>query len=782
MLKSFTHIDAKSVNEAAAVLEEGKSRLIAGGTDLLTTLKDMVLAEYPETIVNLKTVEGLEYIKEEGAILKIGALTKLADIADNPIVQNKYTALAQAAKAIATPNIRQMGTLGGNLAQLPRCWYFRKPDNCFPCLRKGGSECFASVGESRYHSIMGGMRTHTSECKANCPAGTNIPSYLAQLRAGNWDAAAEIIMQVNPMSAITARVCTHFCQLNCNRCKKDEGVQSGYVERTVGDYILDNADRFYKAPDTATGKKIAIIGSGPAGLSAAFYLRKAGNEVTVYDTKPEAGGMLRYAIPAYRLPKELVTRFVNALQNMGILFKLNVKIGETIQPDDIDKQYDAVLYATGAWKRPVLGFSGEELTVFGLDFLVEIKKWMGGKVGQEVVVMGGGNVAMDVAISAKRLGADKVRLTCLEPEGKMPASEEEIARAREEGIEIDPGWGLSKVVEKDGKIIGLEIKRCISPWDEYGNFNPQYDENDRKVLTGENILMATGQGVDLSFLDEKYQIQLNRGRVGVNEDSNETSRPGVFAAGDVMETGTASVIGSVASGHKTAIGVSRYLGVPAIDYPDMNLREYVTFDPEGIKNTVGLKLVELDASARAIDKEDSQTPDMDTALKEAGRCLNCACYIVNPSDTAPALIALNASIVTNKRSIPVEELFAVRIPDNTVLDSDEIIKEIQVPRPPVGAKSVFSKFALRKSIDFSVVNTAILAGIENPRVVISAVAPKPYRAYKAEAVLAGKKIDAAIAAEAGEAAVADAQPLEDTKYKVQIAKTVVKRALLSIMD
>jgi len=741
MLKSFKHTNARSVNEAAGVLEAGKATLIAGGTDLLTTLKDMILPEYPETVVNLKSVEGLEYIKEEGAVLKIGALTKLADIAENPIVQNKYTALAQAAKAVAAPNVRQMGTLGGNLAQLPRCWYFRKPENRFPCLRKGGSECFACVGENRYHSIMGGLRTHTSECKANCPAGTDIPTYLAQIRAGNWDAAADIIMQVNPMPAITARVCTHFCQLNCNRCKKDEGVQSGSVERTVGDYILDNADKFYKAPANSTGKSVAIIGSGPAGLSAAFYLRKAGNKVTVYDSKPEAGGMLRYAIPAYRLPKDLVARFVAALEKMGIEFKLNAKIGEAVQPEELEKQYDSVLYATGAWKRPVLGFSGEELTIFGLDFLVEIKNWMGGKVGQEVVVMGGGNVAMDVAVSAKRLGAKTVRLTCLEPEGRMPASEEEIARAKEEGIEIDPGWGLSKVVEKNGKIVGLEVKRCVSAWDESGAFRPQYDENDKKVLQGENILLATGQGIDLSFLDEKYRLQLNRGRIGVNEDSNETSRPGVFAGGDIVEMGAATVIGSIASGHKSAVGISRYIGVPAVVYPDLSMQEYVTFDAEGVKNPTSLKLAQLDATARAIDKEDSQTPSKEAALLEARRCLNCACYAVNPSDTAPALIALNATVVTNRRSIPAEELFAVKVPYNTVLGADEIIVEIQVPQPPAGAKSVFSKLALRKSIDFSVVSVAILANVDKPRVVVGAVAPKPYRAYKAEAALAGKAID-----------------------------------------
>jgi NADPH-dependent glutamate synthase beta subunit-like oxidoreductase len=781
MLRSFEHKNAKSVNEAAGVLELGNAALIAGGTDLLGTLKDNILPDYPGTVVNIKTIPGLEYIKEENGTLKIGALTKLADIAASPTVQRKYTALAQAAKAVATPHLRDMGTIGGNIAQLPRCWYFRKSDNRFPCLRKGGTECFAATGENRYHSILGGWKTETSQCTAACPAGTDIPKYLSQIRAGDMDGAAETIMKVNPMPMLTSRVCAHFCQQECNRCQKDEGVQSGATERVVGDYILANADKFYKAPAKETGKTVAIIGAGPAGMSAAFYLRKAGNKVVIYDTKPEAGGMLRYAIPAYRLPKDLVAKFASLLEKMGIEFKLGAKIGDEIKPSDLEKNYDAVLYATGAWKRPVLGFSGEDLAIFGLDFLVEVKNWMDGKVGQEVVVMGGGNVAMDVAVTAKRLGAKKVKLTCLETRDKMPASGEEVARAIEEGIEIDPGWGLSQVVSENGKIVGLEVKRCLSTVDASGRFNPQYDENDKKVLTGENILLATGQGIDLSYLDEKYQIQLNRGRIVTDEDSNETSRPGVFGAGDVVN-GPATVIGSVASGHKSANGISRYLGVDYFSYANASNKEYVFFDTEGTKNPIGLKLKELDAAARAVDKEDSMTPELSEGVTEAKRCLNCACYAVNPSDTAPALIALDAKIVTNHRTLAAEELFDVNEPSNTVLAKDEIITEIQIPQPPAGSKSAFTKLALRKSIDFPVVNVAVLVGVDKPRVALNAIAPKPYRSLKAESVLAGKTIDEATATAAGEAAVADIQPLAATKYKAQIAKTLLKRTLLGTTE
>ncbi|MDR2606133.1 MAG: FAD binding domain-containing protein [Oscillospiraceae bacterium] len=782
MLRSFEHKNATSVNEAAGVLESGKASLIAGGTDLLGTLKDNILPDYPETVLNIKTIPGLDYIKEEGGVLKIGALTKLVDVAENSTVKRKYTALSEAAKAVATPNIRNMGTIGGNVAQLPRCWYFRKSDNRFPCLRKGGTECFAAQGENRYHSVMGGKTVETNPCTANCPAGVDIPMYLSQIRAGDWDGAAKTFLKSHPLPMITSRICAHFCQQNCNRCGKDEAVQAGAVtERALGDYILANADKYYQPPKTETGKAVAVIGSGPAGLSAAFYLRKAGNKVTVFDTKPEPGGMLRYAIPAYRLPKDLVSKVTALLEGMGIEFKCNTKVGTDIEPEEIEAKFDSVLYATGAWKRPVMGFAGEDLTVFGLDFLVEVKNWMNGKVGQEVVVMGGGNVAMDVAVTAKRLGAKKVRLTCLEPRKKMPASEEEIARAIEEGIEIDPGWGLSRVVEENGKIVGLEVKRCLSPWDETGAFNPQYDDNDKKILQGENILLATGQGIDLSFLDEKYQLQLKRGRIGIDEDSNETSRPGVFAGGDVT-TGPATVVGSFASGRKSAVGINRYLGVAVCPTVNATNESYITFDADGVKKPDGFKVKEIEAAKRTVDVEDTISPTNDEALTEAKRCLDCACYAVSPSDTAPALIALDAKIVTNHRVLSAEDLFSVEIPNNTVLGRDEIITEIQIPAPPAGSKSKFTKLALRKAIDFPVINLAVLVGTDKPRVVLNAIAPKPYRAYKAEEVLAGKQIDEAVATAVGEAAVADAQPLESTKYKVQIAKTLLKRTLLSLAE
>ncbi len=780
-MKPFNHIHAKSLEEAVTALGDGKTSINAGGTDLLGTLKDNILPGYPSTVVNIKSVPGLDYIREKDGMLKIGAVTRLSDIAEDQAVKNNYTALAQAAGSVASPHIRDMGTIGGNIAQLNRCWYFRKPENRFHCIRKGGKECFAVTGENRYHSIFGGMKANATPCTQECPAGTDIPGYMALIRKGNLEEAARTIMKFNPMPAITGRVCAHFCQMGCNRSQEDESVLIGGVERALGDYILENSDMFFEPPKNDTGKSVAIAGAGPSGLSAAYYLRKAGNRVTVFDSKEEAGGMLMYAVPAYRLPKDIVRKFIKALEKMGVVFKLNTKVGAVVRPEELEKKYDSVFYATGAWKRPVIGIAGEELTVFGLDFLVEVNKWMEGKIGSEVLVTGGGNVAMDVAITAKRLGAKKVTMACLEPGDRMPASSEEIARAEEEGIIIMPSWGLSRVVEENGAVRGMELKRCINPWDENGAFNPQYDESEKTVVKAENILMAVGQQADLSFLDDKYQMQLDRrGLIDVSGETQMTSREGIFAGGDAT-TGPATVIGAVANGHKAANGMNRYLGVDYREQSDTNeyVPEFISFDQAGIVKKEAQKHKEVDADKRCLDLEDSFTLTAEEAGSEARRCRNCGCYTVHTSDIAPALIALDARVVTDRRIINAEDFFDARIPGNTVLDIDEIVTEIQVPAPRAGARSEFMKFALRKSIDFPVVNCAVMVGGDSPRICLNAVAPKPYRAVKAEKAIAGKTINEANAEAAGAAAVEDAMPLSETKYKVQIAKTLVKRTLLA---
>ncbi|MDR2664966.1 MAG: FAD binding domain-containing protein [Oscillospiraceae bacterium] len=782
-MKAFNHTNAGTLGEASAALARGQASLIAGGTDLLGTLKDDILPLYPNNVVNIKSVPGLDYIREEDGELRIGALTRIADIAADGTVKAKYAALGQAAAAVASPNIREMGTIGGNISQLPRCWYFRKPGNRFNCIRKGGAECYAMTGDNRFHSVFGGRRPCATPCSLECPAGTDIPAYLARIRKGDWDGAAEIIMRVNPMPALTSRVCAHFCQNKCNHATTGDSVCISGVERALGDWILDNSERFYAPPTALTGKSAAVVGAGPAGLAAAFYLRRAGHAVTVIDAKEEAGGMLMYAIPAYRLPKDTVRRFTRALEGMGVAFRLGTRVGQDISPEELERTYDSVCYSTGTWKRPVVGIGGEELTVFGLDFLVEVKDWMDGKIGSQVLVTGGGNVAMDVAVTAKRLGAKSVTLVCLESRETMPASAEEIARAEEEGVVIMPSWGLSKVVQRGGAVAGMELKRCLSTHDENGTFRPSYDEGDKITVSAENVLMAIGQSVDLSFLDEKYKFQLSRRGLIEIDDNSMTSRRGIYAAGDAA-TGPGTVIRAIANGHRAADGMNTFLdcGAPPSGDEYGQSGALLMSDAQYNQAAVAMKLREVDVSQRRIDVEDSFTPTREEAALEARRCLTCSCYAVHPSDIAPALIALGAHIVTNRRTLGAEEFFTVRIPGGTALSVDEIVTEIRIPVPAAGAKSAFIKFAFRKSIDFPVVNCAVSVGTDSPRICLNAVAPTPYRALEAEDYIAGKPIDEATADAAGRAAVRNAAPFEATQYKIQLAKTMVKRALLKTVD
>ncbi|MEG0157384.1 MAG: FAD-dependent oxidoreductase, partial [Anaerovoracaceae bacterium] len=502
----------------------------------VSCLKDDILAVYPDKIISLKDLEGLDYIEAEGGTIKIGAMTTLADIVESKEINEACKVLASAAQSVASPNIRNTATIGGNICQDTRCWYYRYPASIggkVDCARKTGEICYAMMGENRFHSIFGSAEVNTSACTNACPAHTKISAYLAELREGKIEEAARIILDVNPMPFITSPVCAHFCQESCGRGTFDEGVNIGAIERYMGDYILENREKFYAPPEKENGKKIAILGSGPAGLTAAYFLRKEGYAVTLFERMEEAGGCLAYAIPAYRLPKEVVKDFIGILKNMGIDFRLNELVGEDgISLESLYEGYDSVMLDTGTWKRPLIGISGEEMTKFGLDFLVDVNNYIHDKPGANVVVVGGGNVAADVAITAKRLGAPKVSMVCLESREEMPANNEEVERVLEEGVELHNGWGPKDVIKGDEGVSGIEFKHCKQVFDQGGKFAPQYEEDNLMNIEADVILMAIGQIAELDFLKGSFPVETERGRIKAI-DGNKTNIPGLFAAGDV---------------------------------------------------------------------------------------------------------------------------------------------------------------------------------------------------------------------------------------------------------
>ena len=785
-MKYFEHESAATFDEAVSLLKEspkGKTVVMAGGSDLIGVLKEQILEDYPEKVVDLKTVRGGEYIKQDGDTIEIGALTKLCDIIKSDLLNEKAPVLSQAARSVATPLIRNVATMGGNICQDVRCWFYRYPHGIggrMDCMRKGGKECYAVMGDNRYHSIFGGMKVHTTPCSVQCPANTDIPAYMERLREGDVEGAAHILMEANPIPMITSRVCAHTCQEQCNRCGSDESVSIHGVERYVGDYILEHPDTFYRAPETETGHKVALVGAGPAGLSAAYYLRKAGHDVTVFDKMEEPGGMLTYAIPNYRLPKSYVKQVAAAYEKMGIRFRLGCCLGEDIQAEDLEKEYDNVFYATGAWKRPVLGFDGEEFTEFGLQFLMEVNQWMNKKDRRHVLVVGGGNVAMDVAITARRLGAESVTLACLESEPEMPASREEIARAREEGIEIMPSYGVSKAIYEGSQVTGMELMRCTSVKDENGRFNPRYDREETLRVSADSILMAAGQKVDLSFLGDKYGLALERGLIQVDKDTQATSKSGIYAGGDAT-TGPATVIQGVRSGRNAAEAINRgYAVMPERRRED----KFIHFDTAGVKEEHAVKDKELSAAERALDKEDSFTLTGEEAAREAGRCMNCGCYSVNASDISPVLILLDARIVTTKKTVRAADFFTTRLKAADMLDTDELVTAVRF-RVPEGYTTAYDKFRVREAVDFAIVSLAYAYRmkdglIEDARIVLGGVAPVPMERKKVEAFLAGRKPDEALAEAAAELAVEGTAAMANNSYKIQEVRALIKKMILDM--
>ena len=356
-------------------------------------------------LVDLKTIPGLDGVSETGGEVVIGALTRLADLARDDFVSARLPLLAEAARAVASPQLREMGTVGGNLCQETRCWYYRYPDDTFHCHRKGGELCAAAVGDNRYHSIFGSARVVDPPCVVACPNHNGIPIYLEALRRLDMEEAARLLLRENPLPAITGRVCPHACEQGCNRCGLDEALSIRSLEREVGDYALAHPEVFLGSAPPATGKHVAVVGSGPAGLTAAYFLRRRGHAVTVFEREERAGGMLALGIPPFRLAPEVVVDVVGLFEQLGVEFRCGVDVGGAVSLEELQAGHDAVVVACGAWESPRIGVEGEEATVSGLDYLRHAALAPDWREAGEVLVVGGGNVAVDAAMTALARGA-----------------------------------------------------------------------------------------------------------------------------------------------------------------------------------------------------------------------------------------------------------------------------------------------------------------------------------------------------------------------------------------
>jgi NADPH-dependent glutamate synthase beta subunit-like oxidoreductase/CO/xanthine dehydrogenase FAD-binding subunit len=783
-MKAFEFLDAATLDGAAELLaEKGDGvKAIAGGTDALGTLKDRVHKDYPALIVNLKTIAGLDYIRPEGDEVAIGSLTRLHTLEKDPALKATYPALAAAAAAVASPQLRNMGTVGGNLCQEPRCWYYRYPGDFFDCMRKGGSHCNALTGENQFHSVFGSVAVSARPCSSNCPGTVDIPSYMAKLRAGDVAAAARILLEQNPLPAVTGRVCPHYCEQNCNRDLYDEAVSVRSAERLLGDYVLDHMDEVLP-PVVASAAPVAVLGAGPAGLSCAYYVRRAGHPVTVFEKMPEAGGMLRYAIPAYRLPAAIVRRQVEMLERLGVEFRFETEVGRHVSLDELRAQYAAVFTAPGAWGQPALGLEGEELLTPGLPFLAQVKDGLRTKPGDRVVVIGGGNVAVDVALTVKRLGAADVTMLCLECEEEMPALSWELEQARAEGVMVEPSWGPSRILTTDGRLSGLEVVRCSCVFDTQHRFAPQFDQDVRTTIAADQVFLAIGQRAELAQIDTRGELRQGGAWVGAEADTQATVLPGVFAGGDAA-SGPSTVIAAIAAGRKAARSIVAHLGQMAVTSGESGCGGLNTFNADYLGRVARAEADHIADSERSLDSEDSLGLSWTQVESEANRCFNCGCVAVSPSDLAPALVALGASVKTTRRLVPAEEFFCATRKGSTSLEAGELIEEVRLPALPAGSRQAFLKFRIRKSIDFPIVDVAVMVRLEEEkvteaRIVLGAVAPMPLRAARAETYLTGRELSEKTALEAARIAVAECIPLNRNQYKVDVLRAFVRRALLA---
>ena len=786
------HRSAQSLEEAGAWLvgAPGTARAVAGGTDVVGILKDRVHDGALETLVDLKTIPGLDTIEESDGALTIGSLTRLSELERHPVVRERHRALAQAAHAIASPQLRNMGTVGGNIAQEPRCWYYRAPDDAFDCTRKGGRYCNAFTGDSRHHSIAGSMKVETRPCTTACPGGVEIPEYMELMRAGDLDGAARRLLARNPMPAVTGRVCPHTCEDECNRGLFDQAVSVREVERFLGDRVLADP-ALLGTPAASSGRSVAIVGSGPAGLAAAHYLRLLGHAVTVLERAPRPGGMLRYGIPSYRLSPETVDAVVEGLAALGVEIRCGVDFGSDVTLGTLRADHDAVFLATGAWALPRIGLEGEEELAAGLAFLSGVAGGERRAPGPRVLVVGGGSVAMDAAVSARRLGAEQVTVACLETCEEMPALLEEVEEALAEGIELAPSCGPARLLREEGRVVGMELVRCTSVFDEDSCFAPRFDEADRITVTADEVILAVGQRVEADVLAAEG-LSMEGGHLAVDATTQLTSVDGVFAGGDVA-TGPATVIAAIGAGRRAAEAISASFGLegsaeastPGGD-PAAARPTFQAFDPACIQRSPRCVTTACAIDERTVCDEDACTLHELDATREASRCFNCGCVAVTPSDLAPVMVALDGVVVTTERELPAADFFAVGPGTSTVLGAGELVREVRLPASSGERRTWYEKFRLRKAIDFPLVSVAVALHVDDGRViaasvVLGAAAPVPWRLRQVEAALVGLEARAPVlepaAKEAAAAWARTCAPLSANEYKVKIATALIARAV-----
>ena len=494
----------------------------------------------------------------------------------------------------------------------------------------------------RDHNKLNCYDTGTSPCKTACPAHIAVQGYIRMAAEGRYEDAVKLIRQDNPFPAVCGAVCNRRCEDRCTRGTIDKPVAIDEIKKFLAQWELTHPESFDIISENGDGNqwddfKIAVIGAGPAGLSAAWYLRQGGYPVTVFEREARPGGMLMNGIPNFRLEKEVLEREIGIIRRAGVEIRCGVDVGKDVTLADLRRQgYRAFYIAIGLQGGRLAGVPGEDAAGVssGVAFLKEVNLKGGVQLAGDVVVVGGGNVAADVARTALRCTAGRVTLLCLEQRDEMPAAKDEVAEILAEGIDIRNGWGPKEILAEDGRVKGVVFRRCTRVFDDEHRFAPVYDENDTVTVPCENVLMAIGQSAEWGELLAGSRVALRRnGTAEADPITLQTAEPDVFVGGDICH-GARFAIDAIAQGKAAAASINRFVHPGQSMTIGRDLRQFIELDREDIRvdsydnaprQAPGLKPGEARATF-----EDLRLPLTEEQVRaEAGRCLKCGRSIVD---------------------------------------------------------------------------------------------------------------------------------------------------------
>ena len=543
--------------------------------------------------------------------------------------------------------------------------------------------------------------TGTAPCKTACPAHIAVQGYLKLAKEGRYDDALALIKKDNPLPAVCGHVCNRRCEDACTRGTVDEAVAIDEVKRFLAERDLNAETRYIPKktiPSLKGGfdEKIAIIGAGPAGLSCAYYLALTGYKPTIFEKNEEPGGMLRYGIPSYKLEKDLLAAEIDVIRKLGVEIRCGVEIGKDITIEELREQgYKGFYVAIGCQRGRKPGITGENAkgTYAAVDFLREAGAKESFALEGDVVVVGGGNVAIDAARISSRCVDAKISMFCLEQRENMPASKEEIAEALEEGIELNCGWGPKEVLQEDGKVAGVVFKKCIRVLDEQGRFSPEYDEEQTVTIPCKHVIFSVGQAIEWgNMLDNLDLKRRSNGGALADKLTYQTSEPDIFVGGDVY-TGPRFAIDAIAAGREGAISLHRYVHENCTLTIGRNRRDFVELDKNNIsvesydtsKRQIPAKADEKAQAATFRDLSHSLTEEQVKA--ETSRCLSCGASVVDPNK------CIGCGVCTTKCVFDAIHLHR-ELPGASVMRASE--DKLKYILPNMVKQSIKVKFAKKK--------------------------------------------------------------------------------------